>query len=163
MIEELKRLIKEATALPWYLLYEVYEAEDDDEALDIACTPIAVGLFDEMGEGQPLIHGEDEEGDSPANLRLAHAAVNALPALIAAAEAVQAWAAADSAGRTAAQSDNLSAHAAAWRAVQAAEALLHTAATGREPQPRRYDRAGCDVTDLPGLWDESDTMKEPTQ
>jgi hypothetical protein len=54
----------------------------------------------------------------------------ALPALSTAAEAVTAWVAADSAGRTAARSDDPAELAAAWRAVEAAEALLHAAAKG---------------------------------
>lgn len=43
-----------------------------------------------------------------------------------------------------------------WRTTDGAYCPKHA--------PRRIDREGRDVTDLPGLWDGSDTItKEPTQ
>jgi hypothetical protein len=157
MIEELKRLIAKATPGPWVAEREQYSNSPAYSYCVRALTEpkkTAVAYTDMNGS-------RSTKAERDSNAALIAAAVNALPALIAAAEAVQAWAAADSAGRTAAQSDDPAELAAAWRAVQAAEALLHAAAKGLAPQPRRYDRAGCDVTDLPGLWDENDTMKEP--
>jgi len=139
MIEELERLMEAATPRPWVFLYEEAEIESaeseliDGSLLDEArldpCAigapnrPIVIDDEDYTGLLQPC--GEIDAEEDRANLRLAHAAVNALPTWIAVAKAAQAWADADSAGRAAARGDGDLMEA--WRAVEAAEAQLHAA------------------------------------
>jgi hypothetical protein len=136
-VAELQRLAGEATPLPWEALYDEYSEEDD------ATIPAGIGIPQNPGmivdpeDCIELLHrcGETDAKEEAANVRLTVAAVNAvpilseaLPALIAAAEAVQAWEAADSAGRKAVRDGTGLAEA--LTAMEAAEALMSAAAKG---------------------------------
>lgn len=143
MIEELKRLTQAATPGRWRIVKNPFTS------IIYAQDKVVVGS-----------NGVASYGQDEINATLICAAVNALPALIAAAEAVVAYDAADQLARVMMSEDESAASIIAWRE---AEALIFAAAKGLKeaaPQPRSYDRAGCDVTNLPGLWDESDTIKE---
>jgi hypothetical protein len=142
MIEELERLMEAATPRPWVFLYEEAEIESaeseliDGSLLDEArldpCAigapnrPIVIDDEDYTGLLQPC--GEIDAEEDRANLCLAHAAVNALPQFVACAEAVAAWAVADDAGRKAVREG--SGLVEALKAMEAAEALIRTAAQG---------------------------------
>jgi hypothetical protein len=139
VIEEIERLMEAATPRPWVFLYEEAEIESaeaklvDGSLLDEArLDPCAIGapnrsivIDDEDYTGLLQPCDEIDAEEDRANLRLAHAAVNALPTWIALAKAAQAWADADNAGRAAARGEGDLIEALAT--MEAAEAQLHAA------------------------------------